>query len=108
MPVFRVIAARTELHLIEAFIQADDRDQAEERFYSSFEGDEQVLSWIQDFDSSETEIGSIEPLSPDHDPVPAEDRAHCLYCGRSARWTGTPAGQSPPGMTIPGPWIHTE
>jgi hypothetical protein len=107
MPIFRVLASRTELYLIEAFIQAEDRDEAEERFYGVAEGEEQALNWAQDFDSSETEIDSIEPLSPDHAAVPAEDHAHCLYCGRPVRWTGTPAGQSPTGVTNPGPWVHT-
>lgn len=72
------------------------------------EGEEKALSWVQDFDSSETEITSIDPLSLDHDAVPADDRTHCLYCGRSVRWTGTPAKDSPTGVSIPGPWIHNE
>lgn len=106
MPVYRVLASRTELYLIESHIQAEDRDEAEERFYAVLEGDERALSWGQDFDSSETEIGSIEPLSPDHDPVPTDDRVHCLYCGRPVQWTGTPASESPTGATIPGLWMH--
>jgi len=108
MPVFRVLASRTELYLIESFIQAADRDEAEETFYAVIEGERLALSFVQDFDSSETEVSAIEPLSPDHDAVPAEDRAHCLYCGRSVQWTGTAATASPTGMTIPGPWIHAE
>lgn len=108
MPIYRVIASRTEMYLIEAFIQANDRDEAEERFDATLQGEGRAISWVQDFDSSDTEIGSIELLSPDHDPVPTDDRVSCLYCGRPVRWTGTPADESPTGATVPGPWIHAD
>jgi hypothetical protein len=109
MPVFRVLASRTELHLIEAYVRASNMEDAEARFYGALETEEEALSWHQDFDSSETEIDSIEPCPPDHDAVPSgENRFLCLYCGRPARWTGTAAKDSPTGSTIAGPWIHVD
>lgn len=32
----------------------------------------------------------------------------CKACLMPVRWTGTPADKSPTGLTIPGPWVHTE
>lgn len=107
MPVFRILASRTELYLIETHVRAENAQEAETRFYAILEDEESPLSWTQDFDSSDTEIDSIEPIPSDHDPVPSNaDRSLCLYCGRPVRWTGVKAEDSPTGATIPGPWIH--
>ena len=75
MPVYRVLASRSELYLIEAHVRAADRDAAELRFYEVLAGEGDALSWIQDFDSSETEIDSVESIGHDHDAVPSQDRA---------------------------------
>ena len=109
MAVFRVLASRTELSLIESRVKATDAQEAEAKFYGALEDEELALSWVEDFASSDTEIDSIEPLPLEHEPLPSPgDRSLCLYCGRIVRWTGTPADQSPTGHTIPGPWIHVE
>jgi len=109
MAVFRVLASRTELYLIEAYVKATDAEEAETVFYGALEDEALALSWVQDFASSDTEIDSIEPLPLEHEPVPSPgDRSRCLYCGRMVRWSGTPADESPTGRTIPGPWIHVE
>jgi hypothetical protein len=106
--VFRVLASRTELFLIEAHIRAADVRDAETKFYEALEGEVPALSWIQDFDSSDTEIDSIEQVTSDHEAVPSEDQVRCLYCGRLIQWTGTPVLSHQPGQPIPGPWIHIQ
>ena len=63
-----------------------------------------AISWTQDFDSSDTEIDSVEQVQPNHEPVPSsDDRSLCALCGRIVRWTGMSAQESPTGMSIPGP-----
>jgi hypothetical protein len=107
MNVFRILASRTELYLIEAHVRAATADEAEAKFYGALENEEDALSWIQDLDSSDTDIHSIEPIPVEHEAVPSStDRSVCLYCGGPVRWTGTSADESPTGKTIPGPWIH--
>jgi hypothetical protein len=109
MPVYRILASRTELYLVEAVIRAATRDEAEEDFYSGLEGADSPLIWREDYDGSDTEVDTVEELPPDHDPEPSHtDRTLCLYCGRPARWTGIGASESPTGQTIPGPWMHVE
>jgi hypothetical protein len=88
-------------------VRASTLDEAEELFYSGPDEAHGVLIWREDYDGTDTEIDTIEELSPNHDPEPSHaDRTLCLYCGRPARWTGVGAGDSPTGQTIPGPWIH--
>jgi hypothetical protein len=107
MPVFRVLASRTELYTIEAFFRAPDVDAAEAAFYSALEERGPVLRWDQDYDGSDTEIDSVEDVTETHAPVPSDpDRRVCGLCGRTVRWTGVAATESPTGHTLPGPWIH--
>jgi hypothetical protein len=108
MPVYRVLAFRTESFVIESFIRANDRGDAEERFHGVLEEPDLVLCWTENFDGSITDIDSIEEIRPDHEPVPSSDRSLCLLCGHPVRWTGTAAQSSPTGQTIPGPWIHSK
>jgi hypothetical protein len=106
--VYRIQASRTELHLVEAYVKAANPQEAESIFYGALEHENAAISWTQVFDSSDTEIDSIEPVPAEHDPLPSEDRTHCLLCGRSIRWTGVSAEDSPSGISIPGPWVHVD
>ena len=109
MPTFRILASRTELYLIEVVVSATSRDEAETQFYAAIYDQGATRSWIEDYDGPETEIDTIELLPVDHPPAPSRvDSTLCLYCEQVVRWTGTPAGESPTGRTIPGPWIHVE
>jgi hypothetical protein len=89
--VYRVLGSRTELYLIEAVLRAGSGEEAEAMFYGLLENEGEGLSWIQDLDSSDAEIDSIELLDPQHHAVPSQDRKSCLFCGRPVTWTGTPA-----------------
>ena len=90
MTVFRILASRTELYLIEAYVKATNPQEAEILFYNAYENEESAISWTQDFDSSELELHSIETVPSDHDPVPSsDDRSLCLLCGRVVTWTGS-------------------
>jgi len=106
--IYRILASRTELYLIEAYVRATDAQEAEILFYGALEDEDSAIAWTQDFDSSDTEIGSIEPVPTDHDPIPSNDRPGCILCGRTVRWTGTSAEDSPTGVSIPGPWVHVD
>ena len=107
MTVYRILASRTELYLIEAHVRAATVEEAESKFYGALEYQEDAVSWIQDLDSSDTDIHSIERVPVDHDAVPSSGNPSvCLYCGRPVRWTGTPADESSTGQTVAGPWIH--
>ena len=106
--LYRIQASRTELHLVEAYVKAANAQEAESIFFSALENENAAISWTQVFDSSDTEIDSIEPVPAEHDPLPFEDRSHCLLCGRTVRWTGVAAEDSPSGISIPGPWVHVE
>ena len=107
MPVYRVLASRTELYAIEAFFRAASADEAQTAFYAALEQHGPVLRWDQDYDGSDTEIDSVEDVTSSHDPDPSDlDRRVCRLCGRTVRWTGIPAEESPTGQAIPGPWVH--
>ena len=106
--VYRIQASRTELHLVEAYVRAANAQEAEGLFYGALERENTAISWTEVFDSSDTEIDSIEPVPIEHEPLLSEDRSHCLLCGRPVRWTGVSAGDSPTGLLIPGPWVHVD
>ncbi len=106
--VYRILASRTELHLVEAYVKAASAEDAEGKFYGAIEDEASAISWRQVFDSSDTEIDSVELVPADHDPIPSDDRSHCLLCERTVRWTGVSAEESPDGIAIPGPWIHVD
>jgi hypothetical protein len=107
VPVFRVLASRAEFYVIEAFFRAASREDAESAFYAALEAGAGALDWNHDFEGSDTKIDSVQDVTEDHDPSPSGmDRRFCRLCGRMVRWTGLPAGESPTGQTIPGPWIH--
>lgn len=107
MPVFRVLASRTELYTIEAFFLAASASEAESAFYAALDEHGQVLRWDQDYDGSDTQIDTVEDVTTSHDPDPSGlDRRVCRLCGRAVRWTGVPAVESPTRQTIPGPWVH--
>jgi hypothetical protein len=109
MPVFRILASRTELYLIETYVRAVDPEEAEMLFYNAYENEESAIAWTQDFDSSDIALHSIEPVPGDHFPVPSsDDRSLCLLCGRIVSWTGMSAEESPTGSVIPGPWVHVD
>ena len=109
MPVFRVLASRTEFFTIEAFFHAANADEAETAFHAALDEDGPVLRWGQDYDGSDTEVDSVEDVTGSHDPDPSDlDRRVCRLCGRMVRWTGVSAEHSPTGQTIPGPWVHVE
>ncbi len=109
MPVFRVLASRTEFHSIEAFFRAANSDEAESAFYAALEAGAGALRWDQDYDGSETEIDGVEDVTETHEPDPSSrDRRLCRLCGRAVQWTGTPAEESPTGQVMPGPWVHVE
>lgn len=104
--VYRIQASRTELHLVEVYVKAANAQEAESIFYGALEREDAAISWTQVFDSSDTEIDSIEPVPAEHDPLPSDDRSHCLLCERTVRWTGVSAEDSASGILIPGPWVH--
>lgn len=107
--VYRILASRTELYLIEACVRAADSQEAEMLFYRALEDERLAVSWTQDYDTSEPELHAIELVPSNHDPVPSdEDRTRCLLCGRIVRWTGVSAEDSSTGAVIPGPWVHVE
>lgn len=109
MPVFRVLASRTEYYAIEAFFRAASRGEAEAAFYGALEAGLGALDWTHDFDGSDTEIDSVEDVTESHEATPSGmDRRECRLCGWMVKWTGTPAEASPTGALIPGPWIHVE
>ena len=109
VPVFRVRGSRAEFYAIEAFFRAASRTEAESAFYAALEAGTGALDWHHDFDSSDTEIDSVEDVSETHDPSPSGmDRRVCRLCGLPVRWTGVPADDSPTGRLIPGPWVHVE
>ena len=109
MTVFRILASRTELHLIEAYVRATNSEDAEILFYGALENEESAIKWTQVFEGSDTELDSVERVPIDHDPIPSsDDRTLCLLCGRIVTWTGTSAQASPTGAVIPGPWVHVE
>jgi len=109
MPVFRVLASRTEFYAIEAFFRAANREDAESAFYAALEAGAGALDWNHDFDGSDTEIDSVEDVTRSHDPSPSRmDRRVCRLCGRPVMWTGVPAEASPTGRLVPGPWLHVE
>jgi hypothetical protein len=106
MPIFRVLATRTEFYSIEAFFRAASRDEAEMAFYETA-WEPGALRWDQDYDGSDTEIESIEDVTESHAPDPqGMERRFCRLCGQPVRWIGVPADESPTGHTIPGPWLH--
>lgn len=107
MPVFRVLASRTEFFTIEAFFRAANADEAETAFYAALEGHGPALRWGQDYDGCDSDIDSVEDVTASHDPDPSDlDRRVCRLCGRMVRWTGASAENSPTGATISGPWVH--
>ncbi|HEU4527677.1 MAG TPA: hypothetical protein VFT80_07105 [Actinomycetota bacterium] len=109
MPIFRVLASRTEYYVIEAFLRVTDRDQAESAFYAELEAGAGALRWDQEYDGSETEIDRIEDVTQTHNAMPSGlDRRVCQLCGRPVQWGGIPANHSPTGETIPGPWLHVD
>jgi hypothetical protein len=107
MPVYRVLASRTELYAIEAFLRAASTDEAEMVFYAALEQHGAVLRWHEDYSGSDTEIDTVEDVTTAHDPDPSDlDRRVCRLCLRTIRWMGIPAEESPTGQTIRGPWVH--
>jgi hypothetical protein len=107
VPVFRVLASRTEFYAIEACFRAATREEAESAFYAALEAGAGALDWNHDFDGSDTEIDSVEDVTEIHEPSPSGmDRRVCRLCGRAVRWTGVAAEQSPTGQLVPGPWVH--
>lgn len=106
MRVFRVTAFRTRVFTIEAFVRALSAEHAEEVFFAALEGEGCALRWVEDCDSSDTDIETIEDVTRDHEPEPAGHPPACVLCARPVRWTGVPAADAPHGRTIPGPWIH--
>ncbi len=109
MPVFRVLASRTEYYAIEAFFRAKNRDEAELAFHSALEAGPGALDWTHDYGGSDTEIDSVEDITESHEATPSGmDRRECRLCGRMVKWTGIPPEASPTGALIPGPWIHVE
>jgi hypothetical protein len=109
MPIFRILASRTEFYAIEAFFRAASRQEAETAFFAALEAGAGALDWSDDFDGSDTEIESVEDVTKTHDPAPSGmDRRVCRLCGRHVRWTGVPADESPTGQLIPGPWVHVQ
>jgi hypothetical protein len=106
--VYRILASRTEFHLVEAYVRAANAQEAEGAFFEALDREGSAISWTQVFDSSDTEIDSIELVPTDHDPLPADDRSRCLICGRAVRWTGVSAEESPSGISISGPWVHVD
>jgi hypothetical protein len=109
MPIFRVLATRTEFYSIEAFFRVANRDDAEIAFFEGYEEQSRALRWHQDYDGSDSEIEGIEDVTDTHAPDPeGMERRVCRLCGRPVRWTGMPAERSPTGRTIPGPWEHID
>ena len=109
MPIFKVLASRTEFYSIEVFLRAATRTEAESAFFAALEAGAGSLAWHQNFDGSDTEIDGVEEVTRSHDPAPSGmDRRVCRLCGRPVRWTGVPAEASPTGRLIPGPWAHVE
>lgn len=107
MPVFRVLASRTEFFTIEAFFRTSNAEEAEAAFYAALEGHGPALRWEEDYDGSDSDIDSVEDVTASHAPDPSDlDRRVCRLCGRMVRWTGVPPEDSPTGATIPGPWLH--
>lgn len=105
--VYRILASRTELYLVEAYVRATDAKEAESLFYGVLQNEESAIFWREDLDSSYTELHTIEQVSADHEPLPSsDDQTLCLLCGRAVHWTGTSARDSPSGVSIPGPWVH--
>ena len=96
--VYRILASRTELHLVEAYVKAASAEDAEGKFYGAIEDEASAISWRQVFDSSDTEIDSVELVPADHDPIPSDDRSHCLLLRRDCPVrTGASAEESPDG-----------
>jgi hypothetical protein len=107
MRIFRILASRTEFSKIEAFVRANDADQAEELFHDALFDEGHALLMTEDRDASDIDVMEVEDVTASHAPVPrAGDPPRCVLCGRPAQWTGAPAAASPTGQTIPGAWVH--
>ena len=103
MPVYRVLASRTEFFVIEARIRAQSLEDAETRFYAVLWDDDEPLWWTQDLDSSDTQIDTIEPVPIAHDVIALgrNQDTICASCGGTVVYAPMSAEQSP------GPWVHT-
>lgn len=109
MPVYRVLASRTELVLIEAYIRAKDRNEAEDKFWSGeLEEGNEILLWDEDYDGCETDISTIDVHTLADAPV-LEYRYTDPYC----RLCGVRAQQAEASVQLPSGkqeisriWIH--
>lgn len=106
MPIYHVRASRTEIHLIDAYVRADTASEAEADFYAGPDSGADVISWMDSYDSSETEVDTIERLSRVHDihPMGLEGGAACGACGgrviRAEEGDWFHAGESLPGLGV--------
>jgi hypothetical protein len=109
VPIYRVLASRTELVLIEAYIRAKSRDAAEDRFWEGEpEGGNELLVWDEEFDGSDTDISSIDEHTLANAPL-VEYRngdPYCRLCGVRAQLVEAIV-QSPSGtQEVSRIWIH--
>jgi hypothetical protein len=88
VPVYRVLASRTELVLIEAYIRAKSRDAAEDRFWEGeLEGGNELLLWDEEYDGSDTDISTIDVHTVANAPIVEyrQGDAYCRVCGVRAQ-----------------------
>jgi hypothetical protein len=109
VPVYRVLASRTELVLIEAYIRAKSRDDAEDRFWAEeLERGNEVLVWDEEYDGSDTDVSAIDLHTVVDAPILEyrQGDPYCLLCGVRAQLVEAIA-QPPSGtQEVSSIWIH--
>lgn len=103
------MASRTELVLIEAYIRAKSRDEAEDKFWAGeLEGGNEILVWDEDYDGSDTDISAIDVHTAANAPN-LEYRhgdPYCRLCGIRAQLVEA-IGVFPSGkQDVSRIWIH--
>lgn len=111
MAVYRVFASRTEIVLIEAYIRAKNRDDAEDKFWAGVleEGNE-ILTWDEDYDGSETDISTIDAHTLANAPILEyrQGDPYCRLCGVRSQQVEAIV-QSPSGkQEVSRIWIHVQ
>jgi hypothetical protein len=109
LPVYRVLASRTELVLIEAYIRAKNRDQAEDSFWvGELEGGNEILVWDEDYDGSDTDISTIDQHTVADAPrlEYRDGDPYCRLCGVRAELVEATAQLASGRLEVSSIWIH--
>lgn len=103
------MASRTELVLIEAYIRAKDREEAEDKFWAGVldEGNE-ILVWDENYDGSDTDISTIDEHTVANAPLLEyrDGDPFCQLCGVRAQLVEAIVPSPSGTQDVSRIWIH--